>query len=36
MRAPRPLDARLDCGALAAHGTVMPHWRAAFDALMEA
>jgi len=36
MRAPRPLDARLDCRTLAAHGTVLPHWRQAFDALMEA
>ncbi|PZP85477.1 MAG: dTDP-4-dehydrorhamnose reductase [Azospirillum brasilense] len=35
MRAPRPLDARLDCRTLAAHGMVLPHWRQAFDALME-
>lgn len=31
----RPRDTRLDCSALAAHGIRMPHWRAAFAALME-
>lgn len=33
--ATRPADARLDCATLATHGVVLPHWRAAFDTLME-
>ncbi len=34
--APRAYDTRLDCSALARHGIVLPHWRDAFLALMEA
>lgn len=33
--ATRPVDARLDCTTLAAHGIILPHWRAAFEMLME-
>ena len=33
--AARPRDTRLDCGALARHGIVLPHWRAALAQAME-
>ncbi|MFM9890899.1 MAG: dTDP-4-dehydrorhamnose reductase [Rickettsiales bacterium] len=33
--APRPLDARLNCGALASYGITMPHWREGLARAME-
>lgn len=32
--ATRPLDGRLDCSALAAHGIALPHWHAALKTLL--